>query len=1277
MIQLYRNIDKGLDYGFYIESTNPLSSQDLVKIRWLIGETFEPNKVANVPHVGTNIEIGPRLSIETPYSSNAVAICHAMRMSHITRIERTKCFSLDEGQSAEELLSLHMDRMTQQQYVEVNNFNTGIVAEPVKIVDLINHGAGILEDVNKTLGLGMDARDIEFYYNLFVNTLKRNPTDVELFQLGNANSEHSRHWYFKGQIIIDGTPMPKTLFEVVQSPLQQLHNQQCSLIYFRDNAGVIRGFETDVMVPLCPGKPSEMIVKQSLLHIACTAETHNHPTAVSPFSGAQTGTGGRIRDNSAVGRGAYSGIGAAGYFVGNLFIPGYRIPGEIIGADKKSKYASPLSILIEGSNGISSYNNEIGEPVTLGFTRSFGQEFDREWREPRKPILYSAGVSHINNEHLEKTEPQIGMLIVAIGGPGYPIGVGGGSASSMIQGQNTDALDYSSVQRGDAAMENGTNRIIRTCVEMGINNPIASIHDQGAGGPSNVLTELLEPLGGVINIRNIVLGDKSMSVLQIWSAEFQERYGLLIRLEHIGAFSSICKREGRNCEVLGEITGNGKVVVHDPVNNQTPVDLNLEQILTNMPQKKFETNRHIPTLQPFVFPEMTLREAIQNVFKLLSVGSKGFLVHKADRSVTGLVAQQQCCGIAQIAISDASINAQSHFGLTGSVSAIGEQPIKMLINPKAGARMAVAEMLLNMSGVKIRSLQEIRCRANWIWPAKMPKEGALMYDAATAMADFMIELGKQGIEIAIDGGKDSLSPVANVQGEHVKSPGSLIIYGYAPVPDITKKITPDIKKPGESKLALIDLGSRKNRMGGSAFAQSLNQVGDETPDVDDPGLLGRVFTLMQHLIDEDLILACHDRSDGGLITTISEMCMASRCGFNIRVFNSKQPLAELFSEELGLVLEISNDKEYEVNLLCTEYNVPLLFLGRTVDNTGCMIIDSRSQMIFRSTIMEMRSWWEQTSFEIEKLQMNPDCATEEYLEQSEQHPSISSAPSYRLSFTPHATDYSHMDNLNNPRVAVLRADGTNSDVEMRAACLMAGLNPVDVSMTDLLNGTIDLDSFQGVINAGGFSFMDVFGSAKGWAGTILFNPILKEMFQRFYDRPDTFTLGVCNGCQLDALLGVVPYQGIPTEKQPRFIGNTSGRFESRWVQVEILKSPSILLQGMEGSKLGIWSAHGEGKLFFPDQVIQQQVHAQHLAPIRYIDPLGKNTESYPYNPNGSPFGIAALCSPDGRHLSMMPHPERCVLKWQWPWMPAEWNMEASPWLRMFQNARAWCISNKV
>ncbi|MBX4197760.1 phosphoribosylformylglycinamidine synthase [Candidatus Parcubacteria bacterium] len=1273
--RFYRQVSEDLEYGFYVEASEFLDAGEYLRLEWIIAETFEPTMTRpdSIWFPAEVIEIGPRLSIETPFSSNAVAICHNAGLTKVTRFERTRRYRLAPGQSVADVLEANLDRMTEQHYpTGIVSFETGRKPEGVREIDVIGNPIIALQNANKELGLSMDARDLAYYEELFADTLGRNPTDVELLKLGNDNSEHSRHWLFRGMQIINGVRMSKTLFELVQEPLKRLGDNNVSLVAFRDNAGVIKGFWTEVLLPEDPGQPSVLRLTRKYVHNTDTAETHNHPTGVAAFPGAQTGAGGRIRDNSAVGCGGLPGIGVAGYFVGNLFIPGYQIPGENVGHDMPSTYASPLTILVEGSNGVTSYGNEFGEPLTLGFTRSFGQMVDGKWREPRKPVLYSAGIGSIFDEHVKKEKAEIGMLIVRIGGPAYPIGVGGGSASSMMQGSNTEQLDYNSVQRGNAEMENRANRVIQACVEMGSENPISSIHDQGAGGPSNVLTELVEPLGGRINIRNIVLGDKTMSIREIWCGEYQEGYGFLIRKNRIEFFQSICQRERVNCEILGEIDGSGKIVVEDPDTGTTPVDLNLDQILTKMPQKTFESRRQELKLEPLALPDVSISEAIKAVFKLLQVGSKNFLTSKGDRSVGGKVAQQQCVGIAQIPIADFSVLAQSHFGLTGAAGSIGEQPIKMLINPAAGARMAVGEMILNMAGVRISNLGDIRCRANWMWAAKLENEGANLYDAAVAATGLLTDLGA-----AIDGGKDSLTMAARVHGHLVIAPGQLVMLGTAPVPNITKKVTPDIKKPDGSFLCLIDLGGGKNRLGGGSLAQANNQIGNESPDVESSLLLKNTFLAVQQMIDEGVILAYHDRSDGGLFTTVAEMCMASRCGFDLQVNDHRHALAELFNEELGAVIEVAPIHDKRVREICESFDVPISLIGATHADGKCSIrAMSSDHELWSGNISLLRLWWEETSSRLEALQSDPDCARAEYLGHVDLLPGINSAPSYRLRFTPAETPPEILKVRNNPRVAVLREEGTNGDREMQAACFAGGLAAWDVTMSDLIAGRIDLDEFQGIIFAGGFSFMDVLDSAKGWAATIRYNTRVREMFARFYGRKDTFSLGVCNGCQLMALLGLVPLEDLQADMQPRFVRNESRRFESRWVQVEVLPSPAILLRGMEGSKLGVWAAHGEGRLVYPSQTVADVVRLRNLAPLAFLDPHGNQTEEYPHNPNGSPGGITALCSHNGRHLAMMPHPERCFRLWQWPWMPPSWSsLSASPWLRMFQNARTWCLEH--
>jgi phosphoribosylformylglycinamidine synthase len=1325
---------------FNIEAAAPLTEEESRVLRWLLAETFEPENFSEESFLVRNngviarsettkqsdkveiaspsarnddsfiIEVGPRMNFTTAWSTNAVSVCHACGLKKIIRIERSRRYKVifeDSVQGFKDsrvqvrsqllessnprtlgpFLDLIHDRMTECPYPEtLTTFETGTKPEPVYTVRLIEEGRDALRKMNVEMGLGLDEWDIEYYYNLFVNEIGRNPTNVECFDLGQSNSEHSRHWFFKGRLIVGGKEIPGTLMDIIRQPLTAHPNN--SVIAFRDNSSVIRGYDIFSLLAKDPGGPSPFKQEKFTYHVLFTAETHNFPTGVAPFPGAETGTGGRIRDVHATGSGSLVVAGTAAYCVGNLLIPDYILPWENPSFEYPPNLASPLQIEIEASNGASDYGNKFGEPVIQGFTRSFGLRLpDGERREWVKPVMFTGGVGQIDDRHRKKGDPERDMLVIKIGGPAYRIGIGGGAASSMIQGENIEELDFSAVQRGDAEMEQKVNRVIRSCVEMGEKNPIISIHDQGAGGNCNVVKEIIYPAGAKIEIRNIQLGDDTLSVLEIWGAEYQEQDALLLQPERREDFLSLCGREKVPCAVIGEITGDGYIVLHDETDGSTPVNLDLSKVLGEMPQKTFNIERIKPRLEPLELPaETSVREALEWVLRLLSVGSKRFLTNKVDRSVTGLIARQQCVGPLQLTLSDTAVIAQSHFGLSGAAISIGEQPVKGLISPSAMARMSVGEAITNIVWAKISSLEDIKCSGNWMWSAKLPGEGARLYDAAVALRDVLIELG-----IAIDGGKDSLSMAARVidgsgRTEIVKAPGSLVISAYVTCPDITKVVSPDLKRPGESRLLLIDLGGGKYRLGGTALAHVYGQIGNESPDLDDPELLKSSFCAVQRLISEDLILSGHDRSDGGLIVTLLEMAFGGNCGIDIDIKHSQQPgtkekisshiashssLSLLFSEELGLIFEYLPENEDRIKAILGDNNIPSQIIGKTVKEKE---INARinNEAVLEEDMRDLREIWEETSYRLDRLQANPGCVEEERRTGMDRK-----GPVFDLSFSPQATPGRFLTADSKPKVAILREEGSNGDREMASAFYHAGFEVWDVTMTDLVEGRTNLDDFRGVAFVGGFSYADVLDSAKGWAGVIRFHKRLFEQFERFYERPDTFSLGVCNGCQLIALLGWVPWRGIPDRVQPRFIQNKSGRFESRFSTVRILDSPAIMLKGMEGSTLGIWVAHGEGQAYFPDGEMMQDIIKKDLAPIRFVDDDGSPTETYPLNPNGSPLGITGLCSPDGRHLAMMPHPERTFLKWQWAYMPEEWkkNIEASPWLRIFQNARDWCEAN--
>ncbi|XP_017241600.1 probable phosphoribosylformylglycinamidine synthase, chloroplastic/mitochondrial [Daucus carota subsp. sativus] len=1286
---------------FNIGISSPLSTEKLSVLRWLLQETFEPENLGTESFLdeveeglgSVMIEVGPRLSFTTAWSANAVSICQACGLTEVNRMERSRRYllyvkggrgTLSESQINEIAAMVH-DRMTECVYTQrLRSFETSVLPEEVRYIPVMEKGRKALEEINVEMGLAFDEQDLQYYTKLFQDDIKRNPSNVELFDIAQSNSEHSRHWFFTGKIVIDGQPMDSTLMQIVKSTLKA--NPNNSVIGFKDNSSAIAGFQVSHLRPEQPGSTCPLSSISRVLDILFTAETHNFPCAVAPYPGAETGAGGRIRDTHATGSGSFVVASTSGYCVGNLYIEGSYAPWEDQSFTYPSNLAPPLQILIDASNGASDYGNKFGEPMIQGYLRTFGMRLSNgERREWLKPIMFSAGIGQIDHSHITKGEPDVGMLVVKLGGPAYRIGMGGGAASSMVSGQNDAELDFNAVQRGDAEMSQKLYRVVRACIEMGGNNPIISIHDQGAGGNCNVVKEIIYPKGAEIDIRAIVVGDHTMSVLEIWGAEYQEQDAILVKPESRSLLQSICERERVSMAVIGTISGEGRVVLVDSVavekcrSSGLPppppaVDLELEKVLGDMPQKTFEFHRVSNALEPLdIAPGITIMDTLKRILRLPSVGSKRFLTTKVDRCVTGLVAQQQTVGPLQITLADVAVIAQTYTDFTGGACSIGEQPIKGLLDPKAMARLAVGEALTNLVWAKVTSLSDVKASGNWMYAAKLDGEGAAMYDAAIALSEAMIELG-----IAIDGGKDSLSMAAHVSGEVVKAPGNLVISAYVTCPDITKTVTPDLKLGDDGILLHIDLAKGKRRLGGSALAQVFDQVGDDCPDLDDVSYLKRAFEGVQDLLEDELISAGHDISDGGLIVCLLEMAFAGNCGVCLDLASHSNSLFEtFFAEELGLVLEVSKHNLDKVVGKLAGFGVSADIIGHvTAEPVVELMVNGASHLSEKTSTL--RDMWEETSFQLEKLQRLASCVDSEKdgLKNRQE-------PSWSLSFTPTATDEKYMTATSKPKVAVIREEGSNGDREMSAAFYAAGFEPWDVTMSDLLNGAISLGKFRGIVFVGGFSYADVLDSAKGWSASIRFNQPLLNQFQEFYNRPDTFSLGVCNGCQLMALLGWVPGPEVGgvhgtggDPSQPRFVHNESGRFECRFTSVKIQDSPAIMLRGMEGSTLGVWAAHGEGRAYFPDNGVQESVLNSKLAPVRYCDDQGNTTEVYPFNLNGSPLGVAAICSPDGRHLAMMPHPERCFLMWQFPWYPKHWDVKKkgpSPWLQMFQNARAWCL----
>lgn len=1268
---------------FNIALTAPLTDDMRASLNWLLAETFDPTGLSSHSELPTQfsvVEVGPRLNFQTAWASNAVTICNACGISTVTRLERSRRYalrSLDNSAISPDAMSQFVaavhDRMTETVYeVPLSTFRSQVKPATSRSVDVIGGGKPALIAASEQDGLGFDEQDIAYYESLFTS-MGRNPTNVELFDLAQSNSEHSRHWFFKGNLVIDGKPVPAHLLDVVRETLTA--NPRNSVIAFADNSSTIRGHIVSTLQPTVPGAPGPLRIAKCDRDILFTAETHNFPSGVAPFPGAETGTGGRIRDTAATGIGSLVGAGTAGYSVGNLNISREDYPWEDASFKYPDNLASPIDILINASNGASDYGNKFGEPVINGFARTYGVRLDNgERREYVKPIMFSGGMGQMEHSHSTKGVADVGLLVVKVGGPAYRIGMGGGAASSMMQGDNKADLDFNAVQRGDAEMAQKVYRVLRACVELGEFNPIVSIHDQGAGGNCNVVKELIYPSGAKIDVRKVWVGDTSLSALEIWGAEYQEQFGLLLRPEHEELFRTFCRRENVTPAVLGTVDGSGRIVLWDEYENEAVVDMDLEAVLGDLPQKTFVDERVKAQSSPLQLPsDSNVQSVLHRILTLMTVGSKRFLTTKVDRSVTGLIAQQQCVGPLHLPLSDFAVTAQSHFSLRGSATAIGEKPSTTSLDPSAMARMTVGEMLTNLAGAKLTAREDIKCEGNWMWAAKLPGDCASLYDAAIAMRDAMISLG-----IAIDGGKDSLSMAAKCPTEDggmetVRAPGTLVVTGYCTMEDVRVKLTPDLKSGGDTVLLLVDIANGQRRMGGGSVAQVFDQVGGTPPDVDSVDTLKNAFDKMQELIGDANVLSYHDVSDGGLLTCLLEMAFGGNCGLDVKVDSSTlgvDSVSCLFAEELGMVVEVKASAADEVRRSFESVNVPCNVVGETRSDHFVSVTDGGKEVL-KGDIRDLRDVWEKTSFMLEKRQANVDCVKAEEKGLRER-----TGAKYVVPWAPKEKEY-EAGVERKPKVGILREEGSNGDREMSAAFHMAGFEVWDICMRDISSGRVSLRSVCGIAFVGGFSFGDVLDSAKGWAGVVRLNPKVREEFDAFYARSDTFSFGVCNGCQLMALLGRVPFDGsdgdVDFERQPRFIRNVSGRYESRFSTVRIEEgSPAMMLKGMGGAQLGVWVAHGEGRAFFPDKEVFDMVKNNKLAAVKYVNGDGDATMAYPDNPNGSVGGIAGLCSKDGRHLAMMPHPERTVLKWQWPYSPEEISsLECSPWLTMFQNARDW------
>ncbi len=1255
------------EFHFYVETDKPLSPRNQKRLLRVLRETYEPENIARKPFLRNAkvLEVGPRTGVVTPFSTNAETILRSIGVEGVRRVEVARRI-LKKGSEANTLRKNGFDPMTEELYRKVlDSFETGQKREDTPIYDVLQYGVEVLREPNKQYGLAMKEADLNYLVSV-CKVAKRNISLTALAGWANAISEHCRHPHLKARQKIDGNMMPYTLWDLVQQPLKILGKRN-NMRAFDDNGSAIRGARVEELVPLRPDTASVVISRKRFYHVTFTAETHNHPSLAEPFQGGSTGTGGRERDNMAIGRGAELLASTALFHVGELHIKGHRIPGEHPGWTYNYNYAKPLDILVEASNGVFFYGNEVGEPCLFIRIRTGG--YNTPWegrRESLKPVIYTGGIGKIAHANIAKRKVGKGMCIVQIGGAAFPIGFCGGAASSLVGGTQRIELDFNSVQRGDGEMKKKVVNVVRSCSRLGRRNPFVCIHDQGAGGIWNVITELINPAGGKLYIGRIHLGDKTMSETQILVCEFQERMGFLVHEKDLALVKSICERENCPIEELGTITDDGIItVVGLDGNEEKPlVKLPLADMFGKIPQCTFESN-HLPrqTFPAQIPSSLTATKSLRNVALMPENGLSSWAYNKVDSSVGGLVRSRGTCGPLQLPISNIGVVALAHASLVGAATAMGEDPNVVLLDPIRGARRSLAKMVLGMMWAGMKNPHGIECRFNYMGPVKLPGEGALLYDAIQSITRAMVAL-----KIAEAGGKDSSSLALMLRRKLVKSLTQLVIAGYAMVPDIRKVISPDLKSPGKSTLYSIDLADGQKRLGGSLILKSIGQIGNDAPDAD-LEKLNLVVPAVQAMIRENVILAGQYSADGGLASTLVKMALAGNCGLRVNIMSKQEAIPTLFSEEFAVVIEcLSGENELRLQEICNAHKLSCQKIGVTSEDQKVVIeVNGKTEIWEKNGTL--RKWFEATSAKISERQVPPELAREEL--RTRIIDSSSATPKCRLSFDPQPTEKRLF--RNKPKVAVIRDEGSNGEVEMHDALRLAGFEPWDVTMTDLLSKRITLDDFRGIVFVGGFSNRDTFGAAVGWGLKIKENRRLKKMFDRFYSRPDTFSLGICNGCQLEAFLGWVPFKNLPEKDQPRFIQNKSNKFEHRFTQVRIMESPAIMLRGMAGSIFGTYCAHGEGQLYFPNRSVRRRVVSGKLVPICYVDREGKPTTNYPDNPNGSGNGFAALTTPDGRHLAFMLHPERSVRMWQQAYTPEDWKyLQVGPWLRMFQNARVWC-----
>ena len=1221
----------------------------------------------------------PRPGTISPWSSKATDIAHNCGLSGIRRLERGILFEVgaDSELDVDLLAPLLHDRMTQAVLKTVAEAEVLFAtAEPraMSSIDVLGSGRSALEQANTSLGLALAEDEIDYLLVAF-QELGRNPNDIELMMFAQANSEHCRHKIFNASWTIDGEQQDQSLFAMIRNTYKC--NSQGVLSAYRDNAAVIEGYTGGRFFP--DPEQRDYRFHQEDIHILMKVETHNHPTAIAPFPGAATGSGGEIRDEGATGIGGKPKAGLTGFTVSNLKIPGFGQPWEK-DFGKPAHIVSALDIMLEGPIGGAAFNNEFGRPNLCGYFRTFEQQAEEtvlddgslEIRGYHKPIMIAGGYGNIRPGHVEKKEIIPGAKLIVLGGPAMLIGLGGGAASSMASGTSSQDLDFASVQRGNPEMERRCQEVIDCCWALGDDNPIAFIHDVGAGGLSNALPELVKDggRGGAFQLRDIPNADSRMSPLEIWCNEAQERYVLAVSPQHLARFKAICDRERCPFAVVGEACAEQHLSLQDDHFDNQPIDLPMSVLFGKTPKMHRDASSIKPAESSFPVENIQPLEALERVLRLPTVASKSFLITIGDRSITGMISREQMVGPWQVPVADAAVSTQSFDSFHGEAMAMGERTPLALLDAAASARMAVAEAVTNIACTRIDRLSDIRLSANWMAAAGYPGEDSRLYEAVRAVGmELCPELG-----ITIPVGKDSMSMRTvwdDGQGKKsVAAPLSLIITAFAPVLDVRRTVTPQLRTDlGDSSLFLVDLGLGVNRLGGSALAQVYGQSGGQPADLHSAEDLKEFFEFIQRCLEEDLLLAYHDRSDGGLIVSLLEMAFAGHCGLDIDMRDAASDdglLDALFSEELGAVIQVAEGRVDRVITLADELGLAdiLCRLGQPCSGDNINVV-WRDRPLLSDSRTRLHSIWSETSFQIQRLRDNPVCAQEEFDAIGDKDdPGMFAELCLDLNVDV-AAPFIALGAR--PRIAVLREQGVNGQLEMAAVFHRAGFESVDVHMSDIISGQVALDSFSALVACGGFSYGDVLGAGEGWAKSILFNPAVRRQFEDFFSRDNTIALGVCNGCQMLSNL----HELIPgTDHWPRFVRNASEQFEGRNVLVKVGRSTSVFLQGMEDSVFPIAVAHGEGRAEFSTGAEQAALLKSGAVALQYVDNYGTVSERYPANPNGSPEGIAGLCNSSGRVTIMMPHPERVFRTVTNAWHPDDWQ-DDGPTMRMFRNARVW------